>query len=59
MVQMHEKYASQGFEIIACPCNQFGAQEPGTAQEIEKFVRETYGGKFPILKKADVNGSAT
>merc|ERR1711965_285436 len=59
LVQMHEKYAAQGFEIIAFPCNQFGGQEPGTAQEIEQFIREKYGGKFPIITKADVNGRKT
>ncbi len=46
----------QGLTIIGVPCNQFGAQEPGTASEIQEFCRLTYGVSFPLLQKQDVNG---
>jgi glutathione peroxidase len=42
--------------VIGVPCNQFGGQEPGTAQEIEQFCSATYGVTFPMLAKTDVNG---
>lgn len=53
---LHRKYASQGLVIIAIPCNQFGTQEPGTAEEIATFCSTTYGVSFPIMAKAEVNG---
>ena len=52
---LHEKYGPQGLEIIAFPSNQFGEQEPGTNEEIQKFV-SNYGIKFPVMAKVDVNG---
>lgn len=55
LVEVHNKYRSKGFEIIAAPCNQFGAQEPGTNAEIKKFA-QARGAKFPLLAKLDVNG---
>lgn len=55
LVELHKKYRSKGFEIIAAPCNQFGAQEPGTNAEIKKFA-QARGAKFPLLSKLDVNG---
>eukprot|EP00286_Rhodomonas_abbreviata_P026226 CAMPEP_0181300584 /NCGR_PEP_ID=MMETSP1101-20121128/6966_1 /TAXON_ID=46948 /ORGANISM="Rhodomonas abbreviata, Strain Caron Lab Isolate" /LENGTH=251 /DNA_ID=CAMNT_0023405827 /DNA_START=312 /DNA_END=1067 /DNA_ORIENTATION=+ len=54
--EMYSKYESQGFVVLAFPCNQFGAQEPGTPQEIEKFAREKYHVTFPLFEKVDVNG---
>ena len=45
-----------GLAVLGVPSNQFGAQEPGTAQEIEEFCSTTYGVLFPMLAKADVNG---
>jgi len=42
--------------VIGVPCNQFGGQEPGTAEEIEQFCSATYGVTFPMLAKTDVNG---
>ena len=42
--------------VIGVPCNQFGGQEPGSAQEIEQFCSATYGVTFPMLAKSDVNG---
>ncbi|MCW2778798.1 MAG: glutathione peroxidase [Frankiales bacterium] len=45
-----------GLVVVGVPCNQFGGQEPGTAQEIETFCSATYGVTFPMLAKTDVNG---
>jgi glutathione peroxidase len=42
--------------VVGVPCNQFGGQEPGSAQEIEQFCSATYGVTFPMLAKTDVNG---
>lgn len=53
---LHEKYSSQGLKVIGVPCNQFGAQEPGTAKEIRKFCTANYGVTFDLLAKVDVNG---
>jgi glutathione peroxidase-family protein len=44
------------FVILGFPCNQFGAQEPGTDDEIQNFCQINYGVTFPIMKKIDVNG---
>src|SRR3954454_11707354 len=54
--QLHEKYKDKGFAVLGFPCNQFGGQEPGTAEEIETFCSTTYGVTFPLLEKTDVNG---
>ena len=51
-----QKYKDQGFEVIAFPCNQFGAQEPGNAEEIASFCKLTYDVTFPLMAKVDVNG---
>ena len=53
---LHERYADRGFSVVGVPCNQFGGQEPGTAEEIQTFCSTTYGVTFPMLAKADVNG---
>ena len=53
---MHEKYADQGLAIVGVPCNQFGRQEPGTAEEIAEFCTSKYGVQFDLLEKVDVNG---
>lgn len=53
---LHRKYEGQGFEVIAFPCNQFGAQEPGNEEEIKNFCSLTYDVTFPLAKKIDVNG---
>ena len=53
---LHEQYADRGFTVIGFPSNQFGAQEPGTAEEIETFCSTTYGVTFPMMEKIDVNG---
>jgi glutathione peroxidase len=54
---LYEKYKDQGFVILGFPCNQFGAQEPGSETEIEQFCQVNYGVKFPMFGKIDVNGS--
>lgn len=51
------KYRDRGFEVIGFPCNQFGAQEPGNADEIASFCSLNYGVSFPMMAKIDVNGS--
>ena len=53
---MHEKFKDRGFSVIGVPCNQFGGQEPGSAEEIETFCSTSYGVTFPLLEKIDVNG---
>jgi len=53
---LHEELADRGFTVIGFPCNQFGAQEPGSAEEIEQFCSTTYGVTFPMTEKIDVNG---
>ncbi len=50
------KYRDRGFEILAFPCNQFGGQEPGTAEEIADFCDLTFGVSFPLMAKVEVNG---
>ena len=52
------KYRDRGFEVIAFPCNQFGGQEPGNAEEIESFCKVNFGVSFPLMAKIDVNGAA-
>jgi glutathione peroxidase len=54
--QLQQRYADRGFSVIGVPCNQFGGQEPGTADEIRTFCSTTYGVTFPMLAKTDVNG---
>ena len=50
------KYGPQGFEVLAFPCNQFGGQEPGNADEIDRFCKVNFGLSFPLMAKVDVNG---
>ena len=54
--QLHETYAGQGFTVVGLPCNQFGGQEPGDADEIATFCSATYGVTFPMSEKIEVNG---
>ena len=54
--QLYEDMHGRGFSVLAFPCNQFGHQEPGNAQEIEQFSRCTYGISFPMFAKVAVNG---
>jgi glutathione peroxidase len=55
--RLHEEYGPRGFTVIGFPCNQFGGQEPGTAEAIEEFCSLTYGVTFPMSAKVDVNGA--
>jgi glutathione peroxidase len=50
------KYRDRGFEVLAFPCNQFGKQEPGDAEEIASFCDLNYGVSFPLMAKIEVNG---
>ena len=53
---LHRDLGDRGFEVLAFPCNQFGAQEPGDAAEIANFCSLTYDVTFPVFAKIDVNG---
>jgi glutathione peroxidase len=53
---LYRAYRDKGFTVLAFPCNQFGAQEPGNAEEIANFCSLTYDVTFPVLAKIDVNG---
>lgn len=54
--RLQERYGEKGFSVLGFPCNQFGGQEPGTAEEIQKFCSATYGVTFPMFDKVEVNG---
>jgi len=54
---LYEKYHGKGLEVLGFPCNQFGEQEPGTADEIAQFCELNYGVTFPLFAKVDVNGA--
>jgi glutathione peroxidase len=53
---LFRKYRDRGFAVLAFPCNQFGAQEPGDAEEIASFCKLNYDVTFPVFGKVDVNG---
>jgi glutathione peroxidase len=53
---LYEELHDQQFAVVGFPCNQFGAQEPGTAAEIRAFCATTYGVSFPMAAKVDVKG---
>src|SRR3954449_1657878 len=55
--KLHETYGDRGFEVLGFPCNQFGGQEPGTAEEIREFCDTNYKVAFPLFEKIDVNGT--
>lgn len=54
--ELQEKYQDKGLVVLGFPCNQFGAQEPGTAQEIAAFCKDNYKVTFPMFDKVEVNG---
>jgi len=54
--RLQERYAGRGFSVLGVPCNQFGEQEPGSADEIRTFCSTTYGVTFPMTEKVEVNG---
>ena len=53
---LHQKFHDRGFSVLGFPCNQFGAQEPGSDAEIRGFCSEQYHVTFPLFAKVDVNG---
>ena len=53
---LYKKLHGKGLEILGFPCNQFGAQEPGSEAQIEQFCEVNYGVTFPMFAKIDVNG---
>jgi glutathione peroxidase len=54
--RLHEQYRDRGFSVVGFPCNQFGGQEPGSAEEIQQFCSVNYDVTFPLFEKIDVNG---
>ncbi|MDY3331436.1 MAG: glutathione peroxidase [Pelistega sp.] len=55
---LYQQFKDKGLVILAFPCNQFGQQEPGSAEEILSFCELNYGVSFPLMAKIDVNGAA-
>lgn len=55
--ELYEKYRDRGFEVLGFPCNQFGAQEPGTEEEIGTFCSTRFDVSFPMFAKIEVNGA--
>jgi len=53
---LQEKYGSKGFTVVGVPCNDFGAQEPGSTEEIRKFCADNYNVTFPLTEKVHVKG---
>lgn len=56
---LYKKYATQGLVVLGFPCNQFGKQEPGGADDIAQTCHINYGVSFPMFEKIEVNGAAT
>ena len=54
--KLYQDFKDKGFEVLGFPCNQFGAQEPGNADEIAEFCKVNFGVTFPLMQKIDVNG---
>jgi glutathione peroxidase len=55
--KLHAQFFGRGLSVVGFPCNQFGGQEPGTADEIAEFCSATYGVTFPMFEKIEVNGA--
>ena len=55
--ELYQEIKDQNFTVVGFPCNQFGAQEPGTAAEIQRFCSLTYAVTFPLAEKIEVNGA--
>jgi len=53
---LYNQYQNQGLEVLGFPCNQFGQQEPGTAEAIQSFCQTRFGVTFPLFEKVEVNG---
>jgi glutathione peroxidase len=54
---LQDAYGSQGFSVLAFPCNDFGAQEPGSVEEVQQFCSTTYGVTFPIYAKVAISSA--
>lgn len=54
--ELHKRYADKGLVILGFPCNQFGRQEPGSANDIREFCTRNYGVSFQMMSKVDVKG---
>ncbi len=54
--ELYQQFKDKEFEVLGFPCNQFGAQEPGNADEIAEFCKVNFGVTFPLMAKVDVNG---
>jgi glutathione peroxidase len=54
--ELHQQYGKKGLVVLGFPCNQFGAQDPGSNDEIAQFCQLNYGVSFPMMAKIDVNG---
>lgn len=54
---LYQRYRERGLVVLGFPCNQFGSQEPGDAEEIASFCQKNYGVSFPMFAKIDVNGN--
>ena len=54
--KLFQQFKDKDFEVLGFPCNQFGAQEPGNADEIQEFCKVNFGVTFPLMQKIDVNG---
>ena len=55
--ELHRTYGDRGLAVLGFPCNQFGAQDPGSNAEIASFCQANYGVSFPMMEKIDVNGA--
>ena len=56
---LQDTYGPQGLAVLGFPCNDFGAQEPGTLSEIQQFCSTTYGASFPLYEKVHATGAKT
>jgi glutathione peroxidase len=55
--KLQQRFGGAAFTVLGVPCNQFGGQEPGSAEEIAEFCSLTYGTSFPLTEKIEVNGA--
>lgn len=55
--QLHRELGAEGFSVLGVPCNQFGSQEPGTEEEIQRFCSSRFNVTFPMSSKVEVNGT--
>lgn len=54
--KLYQQYKDRGLDVLGFPCNQFGGQEPGSAEEIAEFCKVNFGVTFPLMEKVDANG---